>query len=310
MQARLTELPGVTVALVKGDVRGPLAGLALATAVVALDRQPVRAFLRGLATVSWSVHWLRLWLAIFLTTYAYAWLKVNVPLVNEHLWDEALWRLDAGLHLGISPTVFLVELVRGTPLVAAMDFWYANWMNTVMFTLCFFTVFSTAELGRRFVFALVLLWGLGAWIYVAFPAVGPIYVYPENWNDLILPRALGTQASLWQNYQIMLSGRTGQIHSFNPVLGVAAMPSLHVGVHAFFAFWCRRHLRPLWVVFLVATLLTFLGSVVTGWHYAIDGYVGVALAWACFRLAERLEAGGGSGFRPARSGRSPRAAGS
>jgi membrane-associated phospholipid phosphatase len=36
-------------------------------------------------------------------------------------------------------------------------------------------------------------------------------------------------------------------------------------------------------------LLTFVGSMLTGWHYAIDGYAGALLAWLCVLLAQRLE---------------------
>lgn len=264
-------------------------GLVLAVAATALARRPVVPFLRGLGRPAWVVHWLRLWLAVMLVTYAYGWLKVNVPIVHHRNFDQELWNLDVLLHLGVSPTVFVTQLCAGTPLVGLLDLWYTHWMQTVLFTLCCFTVFLPPPTARRFVFALLMLWGFGAWIYVALPAVGPIYVFPEHWNGLVMPKALGTQASLWANYQIMLGGRTGQIHAFNPILGVAAMPSLHVGVHALFAFWTRRYARPLWIVFLVSTLLTLLGSVLTGWHYAVDGYVGIALAYACFRLANRFE---------------------
>jgi hypothetical protein len=38
-------------------------------------------------------------------------------------------------------------------------------------------------------------------------------------------------------------------------------------------------------------LLTFVASVRTGWHYAVDGYAGAALAGAVFWAARRLEGG-------------------
>ena len=64
----------------------------------------------------------------------------------------------------------------------------------------------------------------------------------------------------------------------------AAMPSLHVGLHFFFFLWSRRRARPLVVFFALATVLTFMGSILTGWHYAVDGYVGMLLAWICYRI--------------------------
>lgn len=267
-----------------------LVGLGAGLVATAVARRPIKAFLARRVRPGWLVHWLRLWIGVILVTYGYGWLKVNVPIVNHALWDAELWRLDAWLHLGFSPSVFVTQLVAGTPLVDLLDAWYDAWITSVVVTLCFLTVFLPRPAGRRFTFGMLLIWGLGSWIYVAVPALGPIYAFPEAWQELVLPRALGAQADLWQNYQTMVGGRTGQIYSFNPIKGVAAMPSLHVGVYAYFTIWSWRNLRPLWVVFFLATLLTFLGSILTGWHYAVDGYVGIGLAWVCHRLSRRFAA--------------------
>jgi membrane-associated phospholipid phosphatase len=67
------------------------------------------------------------------------------------------------------------------------------------------------------------------------------------------------------------------------------MPSLHVGAHWLFMLWIRREIRPLFVLAAVATFLTFIGSIITGWHYAVDGYVGIALAQLVYMVAVRLE---------------------
>ncbi len=53
--------------------------------------------------------------------------------------------------------------------------------------------------------------------------------------------------------------------------------------------WIRRYARPLFAVAVIGTLLTFLGSIVTGWHYAVDGYVGIGLAQLSYWLANRTE---------------------
>ena len=137
----------------------------------------------------------------------------------------------------------------------------------------------------------VLLWGVGTWIYLSVPVLGPCYTQPELFAEVAqeMPAATGGQAVLWENYQKVLAGRSGRLGSFNPTRGIAALPSLHVGAHFLFALWARRYARPLWVPFLLGTLLTYLGSLVTGWHYAVDGYVGLALAYGAYRLSLRLE---------------------
>ena len=75
-------------------------------------------------------------------------------------------------------------------------------------------------------------------------------------------------------------------------------PSLHVGVHWMLMLWMRRYARPLFLPAVIATFLTFLGSIATGWHYAIDGYVGIALGQLCYWVAVRWERGDDLGAEP------------
>jgi membrane-associated phospholipid phosphatase len=63
-----------------------------------------------------------------------------------------------------------------------------------------------------------------------------------------------------------------------------AMPSMHITVVALYAmfFWREGGWRR-WGSIAFAVLI-FLGSLYSGWHYAIDGYVGVSLAALCMWL--------------------------
>jgi membrane-associated phospholipid phosphatase len=73
--------------------------------------------------------------------------------------------------------------------------------------------------------------------------------------------------------------------------GVAALPSLHVGLLALFAIATWRW-RMLAIVLWLLTAVTFVGSLALGWHYAVDGYAGLALAalvWLVARYAIALE---------------------
>ena len=267
-----------------------LAGPPLYAVYLLLRRRPLGPYLRRLLRWDWLALWLRLWLTCFVFTYAYFWLKVCVPLVNYRLWDQQLWALDRLLHLGVSPSILLTELFAGSGLIAPLETWYGWWLPTMMFGLSFFCAAPDAGTRRRFMLSSVLIWTLGPWIYMAAPALGPIYVYGQAWDEVApeLPQARAAQAMLWQNYQTVVAGRQGGLKRFNPTRGIAAMPSLHVGGHWLLLLWIRRRARPWLVPAAIGMALTLVGSVVTGWHYAVDGYVGIGIAslayWAAWRL--------------------------
>lgn len=267
-------------------------GLALQALTLLLTRSSPREWARRVLTPASAWLWLRIWFAAMAMTYGYTWLKVSIPLLRPELFDPQLWRLDRLVHLGLSPSVFAWELVRGTWLATATDLWYGAWVTTVLAMLSWVYLSPDLPARRNFAFACSFLWLVGVWIYFAVPALGPCYASPDAFAGLAeeMPRAAAGQQALWSNYANLLEGRRdGILRQFKPYLGIAAFPSLHVGAHWLFALWARRHARRLFVLFALATLLTFLGSLATGWHYAVDGYAGMLLAWAAVRLADRCE---------------------
>lgn len=274
----------------------------------AASRALPREYLRRVASWPWLLLTLRIAAACVLFTFTYFWMKVSVPLVNWTLWDAGLWRLDRLLHFGVSPSIFLTQLVDGTLLAGVLERWYGWWVVSMMLGLGFFCALPDALERRRFLLATVLLWLLGAWAYTALPAVGPIYTHPDVWQDLEtdMPGARGAQAMLWENYQRVVRGRTEPLRRFNPTRGVAALPSLHVAGHWLLMLWAYRAARPLFVLFALGTLLTFLGSIVTGWHYAVDGYAGILLAQSVWWVGLKLEPGERvEGVRRAQEGEAP-----
>ena len=236
--------------------------------------------------------WLRVLFALALLNFAYWWIKISVPLLRSEVFDSELWWLDQWLHLGVAPAVFAAELVAGTPVAGWLDGWYFLWLTTVAATQSAVFLSARADRRRNFAFACLALWIAGAWAYLALPAVGPAFVAPESFRESLadMPRAAGIQQRLWSNYQEMTAARAGApLSPLKPFLAVAAFPSLHVGAHWLFALWARRHARRLFPFWATATALTFFGSLATGWHYAVDGYAGMLLAWGAIRLADRFE---------------------
>jgi len=268
-----------------------VAGVGMQLLLTWLGRRPLRAYVAAVWRWSWIGLWLRAWLVSALVAYAYVWLKVSIPLVRPELYDAELWRLDRWLHFGISPTVLAIELVAGTPVAGLMDRLYALWVPTIPFAFAFVFAATRDDLRRNFMLANVVAWSLGAWAYLAVPALGPCYFTPDVLEPVrdAIPQAVEAQRALWDNYLWMVKHRGGMLKSFSPVLGVAAMPSMHVAAFALFALWARRYDRRFFLPFVAATALIFFGSLATAWHYAIDGYAGVLLAWVAVRIADRFE---------------------
>lgn len=228
---------------------------------------------------------------VSLTSYGYSWLKVTLPLLRpDVLFDAGLFRLETALHLGVNPGRLLQGLFPYPVLWRALDGWYGTFILTVFVGIGWFGSVLSRRDRARFSTGFALVWVLGAWWYFAMPSLGPCYVLKDDYTQVraSMPRQSAGMDVLFAQY-----GRVRGFHrhpegtDINPYLGVAAMPSLHVAAQAFFALFARRRSRVLFLVYSFATALTLFTAVVSGWHYAIDGYAGLLLAWGCVRLGER-----------------------
>jgi membrane-associated phospholipid phosphatase len=68
------------------------------------------------------------------------------------------------------------------------------------------------------------------------------------------------------------------------------MPSMHVASSIIVMLLAYRINRGLGHLMLAFTNVMMIGSVHLGWHYAVDGLFGAALALACWYAAERVAA--------------------
>jgi hypothetical protein len=233
----------------------------------------------------------RLLAVLALTSWAYSWLKVTLPLLRvDVLFDPGLFRIETALHLGVNPGRFLQGLFPYPALWRVLDAYYGAFLWTVMAGLAWFGAALSVRDRARFAAGFTFLWVFGAWFYFAVPSLGPCYVLKEDYTEVraAMPSQSATMDLLFAHY-----GRVRSLHrhpegfDISPYLGVAAMPSLHVAAQAFLMFFARRRSRALFVLFAALTAVTLFTSVVSGWHYAIDGYAGLLLAWACEAAGRR-----------------------
>ena len=220
---------------------------------------------------------------------AFGLIKCTFPYVVPFYADPMLAKLDANLHFGHDPWVFVHKFSDFIPPRGLELLYFDLWLAAGMFLPVIIALTDTdIKRTNRYLILFVFCWiGLGNVLAIAFSSVGPVYydrlLDTQRFAGLTLAlESSGLRGGIMgriQDYLWMQYEQNGQ--SFGS--GISAFPSMHVGVATVVAFYLAersRFLMPLGVLFLVA--ITFC-SVYNGWHYAVDGYVSIiviSLAWA------------------------------
>jgi membrane-associated phospholipid phosphatase len=220
---------------------------------------------------------------MILTLIFFARVKTLVPLIHPFSWDVQLMELDRLLHFGVDPYIFL-QSVLGWPL--SLSFFtgmYNVWLIVIYFALfasCFLRPESTVRM--QFLISFLLVWALGGNLLATiFSSAGPPYYALLGHGDTYKPlmdaleahaatgalTVVDTQRLLWDFYS--------RPDTFNVI---SAFPSMHVASSTLVAIFAFRLSR--WAGYAVAgfAFIILIGSVLLGWHYAVDSYAGVLLA--------------------------------
>ena len=223
-------------------------------------------------------------------------IKKAIPLTIPFSWDVSFMKLDRALGFGYLPHEILAPLFQYPIATLAINLLYNCWFLVLMGFL-YWQGFSRNDTAHRqkYLVSYFLTWFLGTLIlgtllssagpcYYGFVVAGenpylPLMNYLRATNEIYPIWAIPTQDALWQNHLV----------GYGDVEGVSAMPSMHVAsTILLFQLTFAAGKRWLGWVMVAFSASIFLGSILLGWHYAVDGLAGAAVALACWWIAGKI----------------------
>ena len=217
-----------------------------------------------LLAVAWPTHFL---------------LKSFIFVINPKTWDLffAVW--DQKIHLGFSPSTFFTTLFNAKWLLFGIDLVYSGiYFLIVLSYASIFLGILPLRLKMAFGASFTLLWVIGSSLYVAFPSWGPVYVFSDEFAYTLryMPLTVSVQRVLFEEISSLV--RNPEALRYVKFGSVAAFPSLHVAVVTLYTLASRHVSRRWFLANVILVVVMMIGSIVTGYHYLIDGWAGLALA--------------------------------
>lgn len=230
-------------------------------------------------------------LAVFMSAFLFN--KMRIPDLNAFAWDETFMEWDRVLFLGNHPWEVLQPLLGWPPVTLFIDYVYSAWVPLVFVAwLAMMMPKVSPDLRSQYWLSTVLSWVVVGLVMATFlSSAGPCYygfVVPGAENPYLgLDTYLAGVADRLPLSSSLAKEFLWDVHAggLDDIGGISAMPSMHNAQAALFAAAAYRLDRRLGHVAGVFLALTFLGSIHLGWHYAIDGIVGIAASLVLWRLA-------------------------
>lgn len=208
-------------------------------------------------------------------------IKQAIPLIHADNWDQALIGVERAVHFGANPAWDLVQSDPPMWWTGLLDAAYYWWFPSIPLIGAYFLTHRRRVRREHYFAAFTAIWIPGILIGLAFPSHGPCYVDPQHFPAAGMYIARMVQGWLWERYCLLDTITVYGDGGLQFGCGLMAMPSMHITVAALYAMFLWRE-GGLWRWgSMVYAILVFLGSIYSGWHYAIDGYVGVAIAALC-----------------------------
>jgi len=227
--------------------------------------------------------------------------KTTLPFIVPFFADGFLAGLDRTIHAGVDPFVFTHRLAQPWMGDALTVIYIWVWLVPALFFPVLLAATDTDHARvRRFMILFGVAWVLlGNVLALGGMSVGPVFYdrllggvrFADLTEALAISGVAGGRIGTVQDFLWWAYSEHGQTTGS----GIAAFPSVHVGMATVLALYlCERSrlLVPIGVLFLAAIQFT---SVYTGYHYGVDGYVAFFVVFAAWLVLRRK-------FQPQRTG--------
>ena len=209
---------------------------------------------------------------------AFMWVKPLLNYLVPFTADPLLARWDAALFMGNDP----FQLLGWLAFPAAGLVYHPVWFGTMIFALLLALAAKPSPQRSAVLLSYFVLWSLaGPFVHALLPAAGPIFYERMGYGPRFAALDGGVETRMVADYLWSIYAA----RDFGAGSGISAMPSMHVTISSWvvlvFALFARRWL---WMA-LVAWAVIFGLSIALGWHYALDGLVGAALAAGVYAAA-------------------------
>lgn len=218
--------------------------------------------------------------------------KQVIPTINNFSWDYYLMKIDYFLHFGHHPWEFFRIFLNYPYIIKIIDRLYMLWFPIFFFIFLWMGWSARRKLRLQFFINTCLAWViLGTVFATIFSSAGPCYfdmvtkVDSNPYAPLMTKLSeihssmplfsIKNQIGIWKAYEN---------HVWLPFGGISAMPSLHIAITVLFAIVGWRINRYTGILLTTYALIIQIGSVILGWHYAVDGYVSIFLTILIWKM--------------------------
>ena len=209
------------------------------------------------------------------------WTKVMLPIASPFWADPLLARADQ-LLFRVDPWIVARGLFGWA--ASLIDRAYVTWAPVKFATFLFLVCTPQTLTKSRCLIAYFLMMATVAMGQFLFSSGGPIFYerlgYGLHFASLpVEPWVRTTSAYLWRDH-LAVGGEIGG--------GISAMPSLHVAAALWIALVWRSYSRLAGALAFAYFSLIAIGSVLLGWHYAVDGIAAALITAASWKAAKWL----------------------